>query len=76
MSTENTYRDFDQGDLRWFKSSKSNGSGGNCVEAARLPDGGMAVRDSKAQGNGPVLFFTAAEWNAFVGGVHDGEFEQ
>ncbi|MGV9773494.1 DUF397 domain-containing protein, partial [Streptosporangium sp. NPDC003464] len=34
---------------------------------------GRAVRDSKDQ-DGPVLFFTGAEWDAFVGGVKLGEF--
>ncbi len=59
--------------LVWRKSSHSGGQGGNCVEVAELPDGGMAVRDSKDQ-QGPVLRFTAAEWAAFVAGVRDGEF--
>jgi hypothetical protein len=49
----------------WRKSSYSNPSG-NCVEAARLPGGEMAVRDSKRPG-GPVLVFTRTEWAAFLG---------
>jgi hypothetical protein len=60
--------------LTWRKSKRSGGQGGNCVEVASLPDGGMAVRDSKNP-DGPNLRFTAAEWTAFVGGVKDGEFE-
>lgn len=60
--------------LRWRKSSHSNGNGGNCVEVAELPEGGRAVRDSKDR-SGPVLVFTAAEWAAFVAGVRDGEFD-
>jgi hypothetical protein len=47
--------------------------GSACVEVARLPDGGRAVRDSKNPG-GPVLQFTAAEWSAFIAGAHGGEF--
>jgi hypothetical protein len=31
----------------WFKSSFSNGQGGDCVEHAKLPDGSRAVRHSK-----------------------------
>ncbi|WP_420543074.1 DUF397 domain-containing protein [Streptomyces niveus] len=31
----------------WFKSSYSDGHGGNCVEGAQLPGGTMAVRDSR-----------------------------
>ena len=34
----------------------------------------VAVRDSKDR-NGPVLMFTPFEWEAFVGGVRDGEFD-
>lgn len=62
-------------DAVWKKSSRSNGSGGNnCVEVAFLDDV-VAVRDSKNRG-GPALVFTAAEWDAFVGGTKDGEFDR
>jgi hypothetical protein len=37
-----------------------------------LPDV-VLVRNSKDP-NGPVLRFTRAEWEAFVGGVEDGDF--
>lgn len=62
--------------LTWRKSTRSDGNGGSCVEVADLPGGGAAVRDTKDKGSGPVLWFTAAEWDAFVGGVKDGEFDQ
>jgi hypothetical protein len=61
--------------LAWRKSSYSGGEGGNCVEVADLPDGGRAVRDTKEQGRGPVLLFTAGEWAAFTAGVRAGEFD-
>ena len=50
----------------WFKSSLSNGQGGECVEAAvNLPGGVMAVRDSK-HSDGPVLLFPVDKWRAFT----------
>ncbi|HUC23644.1 MAG TPA: DUF397 domain-containing protein, partial [Streptosporangiaceae bacterium] len=58
----------------WFKSSYSNGQGGNCVETLRLPDGSRAVRHSK-DADGSVLIFTTSEWDAFIKGVKDGEFD-
>ncbi|NEA58888.1 DUF397 domain-containing protein [Streptomyces sp. SID13666] len=57
----------------WFKSSYSNDHGGDCVEAARLPDGSMAVRDSKDP-HGPALVFTADAWRSFAAAVGYGEF--
>jgi hypothetical protein len=56
------------------KSSRSFANG-NCVEVASLRDGGIGVRDSKDTA-GPVLRFTPDEWDAFVGGVRDGEFDR
>jgi Domain of unknown function (DUF397) len=55
----------------WRKSTRSGNNG--CVEVAFV-EGRVAVRDSKDRG-GPVLVFTAHEWEAFVGGVRTGEFE-
>jgi hypothetical protein len=57
----------------WRKSTRSD-SGGNCVQAAKAADGRIGVRDSKDPA-GPVLMFTRDEWNAFVEGVHLGEFD-
>lgn len=58
---------------RWRKSSYSNGSG-DCVEVADLPDGTIAVRNSKHPEAGTV-FFTPSEMYAFLRGVKDGEFD-
>jgi Domain of unknown function (DUF397) len=59
--------------LSWVKSSLSFSSG-NCVEVASLPSGGVGVRNSR-DAEGAVLKFTPDEWHAFLGGVHNGEFE-
>ena len=52
----------------WRKSSYSNGGGdGNeCVELAILPDGGVAVRDSKQGENGPHLTFSYPQLLTFL----------
>ena len=57
----------------WVKSSLSFANG-NCVEVASLPNDEVGVRDSKDT-EGLVLRFTPDEWQAFVGGVHNGEFD-
>lgn len=58
----------------WVKSSFSFANG-NCVEVADLPGGHVGVRDSKDP-HGLVLRFTPGEWDAFVGGVRNGEFDR
>ena len=58
--------------MAWRKSTRSVED--NCVEVAFI-DGLVGVRDSKDR-NGPVLLFTAAEWEAFTSGVRDGEFQR
>jgi hypothetical protein len=50
-------------------------TGENQVEIAQLPDGGMAMRESLRGDDGDVLWFTPGEWQAFVAGVKDGEFD-
>jgi hypothetical protein len=60
-------------ELTWFKSSYS-ANGQSCIECAKLPDGGMAVRDTKDR-EGAVLTFNQEEWAAFTAGVRAGEFE-
>jgi hypothetical protein len=54
----------------WQKSRHSAANG--CVEVAFVDDH-VAVRDSKHK-DGPVLVFTSREWEAFLGGVVDGQF--
>jgi hypothetical protein len=57
----------------WIKSSLSFANS-NCVEVASLHGGQIGVRDSK-DSRGPVLRFTSGEWDAFLGGVRNGEFD-
>ncbi len=67
-------KDVDLTGAQWFKSSRS-GAAGHCVEVAFLENQATAVRDSKDP-SGPALVFTAAEWDAFVGGAKGGEFDR
>ena len=57
------------GDFKKASFSKNNPK--TCVEVARKPEG-IAMRDSKDPGS--VLYFTHAEFEAFVKGVVAGEF--
>jgi hypothetical protein len=63
----------DQLRVTWRKSRWSNPSG-NCVEVAALPDGEIAVRNSRHPSR-PALVYTRAEVSAFLAGVKDGEFD-
>jgi len=55
----------------WWKSSHSGPNG--CVEVT-VVDGQIAVRNSRDR-QGPILRFTTDEWQAFLDGVQDGEFD-
>jgi hypothetical protein len=56
-----------------FQKSTFSGTGG-CVEVRRLPDGRIALRDSKDVSL-PPHHFTPVEWTAFLAGVRNGEFD-
>lgn len=69
----------------WRKASYSGGNGGGCVEVSATHDTASVphkadedllylLRDSKDP-RGPKLAFTTAEWDAFIAGVKDGEFD-
>lgn len=63
----------DQLGVTWRKSINSNPSGA-CVEVAVLPDGEIAVRNSRHP-SGPALVYTRAEIAAFLAGAKAGEFD-
>jgi hypothetical protein len=50
------------------------GDAPDAIEVARLPDGGAAIRPADDPAAEPHVY-TAAEWDAFVKGVHAGEFD-
>lgn len=62
--------------VAWHISTRSDGNGASCVEAGPLADGSgqVAVRHSRNPG-GPVIVYTRAEWDAFLAGAKDGEFD-
>jgi hypothetical protein len=74
MSGRKKYRQAGNASQDWMKSSLSMHNG-SCVEVAGLADEIIRVRDSKRRGGG-VLAFTHAEWDAFLGGVRNGEFDR
>ena len=61
------------GNLNWRKASYSSDNG-NCVEMAAMPDGNVAVRDTKNR-DGGTLVFSRAEMRAWLNGVRAGEFD-
>ncbi|MGE6836361.1 DUF397 domain-containing protein [Streptomyces niveus] len=60
--------------VTWLKAQASVGAG-ECVEAAVLPSGGVALRNSRHPA-GPALVFTDAEWDSFLDGAKGNEFDR
>ncbi|HXP56900.1 MAG TPA: DUF397 domain-containing protein [Streptosporangiaceae bacterium] len=56
--------------LEWRRTT-TDGTG---VELARLPGGGVAVRNA-SDPDGPALIYTKAEIEALIGGAADGDFD-
>lgn len=59
-------------DLNWIKAERSN-SHGNCAEFAELPNGDIAMRNSRHPLN-PALVFSREEFTDLIGALKDGEF--
>lgn len=55
----------------WLRSSGSSGE--DAVEVS-FQDGGVVIRNSSAPET-PLMAFTPDEWEAFTGGVMNGEFD-
>lgn len=62
--------------VAWHISTYSADNGGSCVEAGPLADGSgrIALRHSMTPET-TVIIYTRAEWDAFIRGVKDGEFD-
>jgi Domain of unknown function (DUF397) len=65
-------QDYDISSASWITSRRCNNSA--CVQVAHLPDGMVALRDSKDTGK-PAHIFDSEEWAAFVAGVRAGDFD-
>ncbi|MEV5414451.1 DUF397 domain-containing protein [Thermopolyspora sp. NPDC052614] len=76
MNHEGERAPMDLSRAAWRKSSRSNGTGGNCVEVATINADTtvIVVRDSKNP-HGPALAFKPGDWRAFVRGIKRGEFD-
>lgn len=53
----------------WRTSSYSSDNGGQCVRVRAVPDGSVAVGDTKATGVGPVHVSRVA-WGDFLASLH------
>lgn len=58
-------------DGAFWRKPWSGSNGGACVEAAKLPGGRVAVRQS-TDPEGPALIFEPAEIRAFIEGAKEG----
>jgi Domain of unknown function (DUF397) len=83
ISTDKLYNDIsgryhisvaDVATASWYKSSWSSYNG-SCVEVAKLHGNMVCMRDTKANGIGPILAFTYPEWQSFLSSLRAGELD-
>lgn len=74
--TDDTLTPQQRSNVAWHISSYSPDNGGNCVEAGPLADGTerVAVRHSHRP-DAETIIYTRAEWEAFLAGVRNNEFD-
>lgn len=48
---------------------------GECIAVGVSASGSIAIKDTKASGH-KALLFTSEEWQAFVKGIKNGDFDQ
>ena len=62
--------------VAWRVSTRTGNGSGNCVEAGPVLDGTqrVAVRHSHHP-HGQVILYTRDEWEAFITGAKNGEFD-
>jgi hypothetical protein len=54
--------------VNWRKSTYSGASGGDCVEVGTAA-GMIVVRDTKDNGDGPVLRVSATDWKRLTAAI-------
>ncbi|HEU0086712.1 MAG TPA: DUF397 domain-containing protein [Pseudonocardiaceae bacterium] len=59
----------------WQRAAGADELPGPHLEIAFLPDGYVAMRSSEHPVDDQTLIFTPSEWEAFVLGAKDGEFD-
>jgi len=57
-----------------FRTSSYSSDHQGCIEVAVTPGGGRWLRDTKDRTR-PAHYYTPVEWDAFIRGVKDGEFD-
>ena len=72
MSGKITVSERERASLAWLKA-QSSGANGACVEIASTV-GKVVIRDSKDP-DGPILVYTSREFDAFLDGARNGEFD-